>query len=101
MPVFEQRTIIDQIEIRRDGTVRVRLDKQLLRDGVVIQSAWHRGQWHPGLDFEAHKNDINKHLTEMGAAEVDPGEWGRITRVLAMEQTQDVIDAYNAKQGGD
>jgi hypothetical protein len=97
--MFEQRTIIDQIEIRRDGTVQLRLDKQLLRDGKVIGSGWHRCAWGPGADFEASVAGVNAQLVSMGEAVAEAGEWDRVRRVIAMEQTPEVVEAFAARRG--
>lgn len=99
--MFEQRTIIDQIEICRDGEVRLRLDKQLLRDGKVIGSGWHRTGWEPGADFEASISVINANLLAMGEAVVDAAEWDRVRRVIVMEHTPEATAAWQAKKAGD
>lgn len=37
-----ERTVVDQLEVLRDGTVQVREAVEVLRDGVVIASSYHR-----------------------------------------------------------
>lgn len=93
-----QHTIVDQIEIRRDGTVQIRLAKQLVRDGKVLSSGWHRAAWEPGADFDAGCEAVNSHLAAMGEAPVDATEWGRCRRVIEMEHTADVVEAYQGKK---
>lgn len=39
---LEERKVIDQLEVLRDGTVQVREAIEVLRDGVVIASQYHR-----------------------------------------------------------
>lgn len=97
MSDFEQRTTIDQIEIARDGVVRARLDKQLLRDGVVIGGPnYHRCTFEPGADFDASLKAINDHLASMKAAPVDDAEWDMIRPHLAVAQTPEVIERFKA-----
>ena len=96
--MFEQRTIIDQIEIRRDGTVQVRLDKQLVKDGKVVGSGWHRCVFEPGADVDAVADAVNAHLTEMGETPVEASEWGRVKRVAVIEHSEDVVMAHRQKK---
>jgi len=37
-----ERTVIDQLEVLRDGTVQVREATEVLRDGEVIATQYHR-----------------------------------------------------------
>jgi hypothetical protein len=37
-----ERTVVDQLEVLRDGTVQVREAIEVLRDGVVIAQQYHR-----------------------------------------------------------
>lgn len=96
--MFEQRTIIDQIEITRDGEVRLRLDKQLLRDGKVIsEPKYHRVAWEPGADFESSISIVNSHLVQMDEAIVEPEEWDRVREVITQQHTQKRIDDWREK----
>ena len=100
--MFEQRTIIDQIEITRDGEVRLRLDKQLLRDGKVIsEPRFHRAAWEPGADFEGTIAALNSHLEAMREAAVDAGEWARVREVIAQQHKPEVIARWRAKREAD
>jgi hypothetical protein len=40
--MLEERKVIDQLEVLRDGTVQVQEAIEVLRDGVVIASQYHR-----------------------------------------------------------
>lgn len=37
-----ERTIVDRLEVLRDGTVQVREATEILRDGQVISTTYHR-----------------------------------------------------------
>ena len=41
MPL-EERTVVDLLEVQRDGTVQVREAIEILRDGEVIATQYHR-----------------------------------------------------------
>ena len=50
MPIIEQ-SIIDQISVDIAGNISVRRDDQVLRDGAVIASSFHRHVLTPGDDL--------------------------------------------------
>ena len=39
---LKERTVVDQVEVLRDGTVQVREAHEVLRDGEVIATEYHR-----------------------------------------------------------
>lgn len=45
-----ERTVIDRLEVLRDGTVQVREAREVLRDGVVIATEYHRNVIHAADD---------------------------------------------------
>lgn len=98
MSNIERRTIVDQIEITRDGAVHLRLAKQIVDGDIVLTSAYHRTAFEPGADLDAAIPVIQAHLKQMGEAAVGPAEWARLRRVVAMEHTPDAIAAFKAKQ---
>ena len=50
MPLIEQ-SIIDQIEVTRNGSVNVRRADLILKDGVEIAKTYHRHVLAPGADL--------------------------------------------------
>lgn len=50
MPLIEQ-SVIDQIEVTRQGFVQVRRANLVLRDGVEIAKTYHRHSLAPGDDL--------------------------------------------------
>jgi hypothetical protein len=97
---LERRTIIDQIEIRRDGTVHVRLAKQVIDGEEVLRSEYHRFGVEPGADLESCLPVVNAHLTERREAGVESAEWDRVRRVVAMAHTPEAVVAYREKRAG-
>lgn len=95
---IERRTIVEQIEIKRDGVVQVRLAKQIVDGDTVLASEYHRAAFDPGADLDAAIPVVEAHLKQMGDAEVGPAEWARLRRVVAMEHTPEGIAAFKAKQ---
>lgn len=69
--MLERKTVIDQIEICRDGAVRVRL-VLLIMDGVQeLNSRYHRTVIEPSTDAVAQMQHVNDHLAQMGEAQLD------------------------------
>jgi hypothetical protein len=94
---LERRTIIDQIEIRRDGTVQVRLAKQVVDGEDVLRSEYHRIGVEPGADLESYLPVVNAHLRALREAAVDEAEWDRVRRVVSLEHTPEAGAAYRGK----
>jgi len=49
--MLEKLSVIDQIEIIRDGSIQVRRTDLIREDGVEIAKAYHRHVLHPGDDL--------------------------------------------------
>jgi len=75
---LEKRTHVDQVEVRADGTLQIRLAQQIVEDGVVLSTAWHRSVLAPGADAGAHLAALNRHLAANRAAPVAAAEWQRV-----------------------
>jgi hypothetical protein len=93
-----QRTIIDQIELTRGGTVQLRLARQVVVNDTVLTSEYHRAALEPGTDLEAAIPVIHDHLRQLGSAEVDPQEWDRLRRLIQLEHTPAVVAAFAANK---
>jgi hypothetical protein len=96
--MIEKKTIIDQIEITRNGTVQIRLGLLILEDGQEIDSKWHRTALPPGHDVTAQIAAVNAHLALMGKPAVSETDAARITSVCTQAWTPEVIAAYEAAQ---
>ena len=66
--MIEKRTVIDQIEVTRDGTVQIRFALLLVKDGTEIDCKWHRTAIELGGDVDAQLAVVNEHLAAMGKA---------------------------------
>lgn len=61
-----RQTVLDQIEIRGDGTINVRFDKQVVDAGDILAREWHRTSFAPGDDIDAQMAVVNAHLAQLG-----------------------------------
>lgn len=95
--MITKSTIIDRIEIERDGTVLVRLGLLLSENGVELDSKWHRTVVPPGVSTEEQFALVNAHLSSMGRDQVSTSEINRIKQFTALAHTQEAIATYQAK----
>lgn len=90
-----KRTIVDQIEILRDGHVMVRFLKQIIDDdGSLLSSAYHRASIHPGASIDEVMQDVNSSLIEMKMAPVDEAELDMLRAVQPVVQTEEKVQAF-------
>jgi hypothetical protein len=66
---MEKRTVLDRIEIEADGTVFLRLLKQIV-DGEVLRSEPHRYVVCPSVSVSDQIAAVNAHLAQMGWPEI-------------------------------
>lgn len=75
---MEKVTFVDQIEVVSNGAVQVRTRTNVVEDGVVIGSSFHRHVVNPGDDYG--------------------NEDARVKSICAATHTADLIAAYKAAQ---
>ena len=93
---MEKKTILDQIEITRDGTIQVRLAILVLEDGEEISSAWHRMSIPPGTNPAEQIALVNTHLQQMKKEPLQNAVL--IEQVAAVVHTPEVKQRYEEKQ---
>ena len=94
--MLEKKTIIDQIEITRNGTIQVRLAILVLEDGEEISSAWHRTSIPPGTNSADQMAAVNAHLQQMKKETVQ--DTSLIEQVVGLVHTPQVKQRYAEKQ---
>jgi hypothetical protein len=77
---LEKKVVIDKIEVLEDGQIQVRQATKVLEDGKEIGKTYYRWVISPGDDFS--KQDK------------------RVKDIAQVVHTQEVKDAYIAKQAG-
>lgn len=92
---MKKQSVIDQIEILRDGNIQVRMALEILDDdGTVLSKAYHRTAMPPGHDINAQMNAVNAHLGQMRHAPVTTGEISRLHAVAGAIWTPGVVKAH-------
>lgn len=92
-----RQSIIDQREITRDGTIQIRIAKQVVEDGEVLAESWHRCSIAPTMDAESVIAAVNADLTAQGYGAVPAEQWDRVRANITVEQPAEVKAAYQAK----
>lgn len=93
---MKKQTVVDQIEITRNGTIQLRIAKELVDDdGTILTSSWHRTSLPPGHDIDAQMAAVNAHLTQgLGFPSVSASDIDRVKTLAAPAWTDDVVQAY-------
>jgi hypothetical protein len=96
---MEKRTVVDQVEIKRDGTMQIRFKKQLVDDdGTVTELGYHRTAAMPGEDLTAQLENVDNHLrTGLKAGGLDQAEKDFCEQVKTAMWTPEVVAAKRAQ----
>lgn len=93
---MEKRTVIDQIEIKPDGTVQVRVVFEIWDGEVCETRAYHRFILSVGTDIEPQIEIVNQHIAAMGKEPVSARDIRRIARIAGHVWTPKVRAAADA-----
>lgn len=93
---MEKSTIVDRIEIERDGTVSVRFRKLIVDGEQVYDLGMHRMRVEPGADLDALLTANNAHLASMGMGEVATDDMPQVRSVLSLIQTPEKTQLFMA-----
>ena len=98
--MLKQQTVVDRIEILRDGVIQVRLTKEVVEytTGQVLAKNYHRTAFIPGLDVDMQMKAVNEHLGSIGEVPVPDTQIDRIKQATTTFHTTEVIEAYRLKQ---
>lgn len=95
--MIEEKTIIDQIEVARNGVVQVRFAILDVKDGVERGSKWHRAAIEPGVSVDEMLDAVNADITTRPSIMAPPVKDEKIDLlrgVVALAHTPEVIAAY-------
>lgn len=94
--MFNSKTILDQREIRRDGTVLLRFAKVVMNGDTVLSSSWHRASLAPGADVVSVLDQVSANLVDMGFPVISVEDVTAIKATCEKEWTPEVLAAYAA-----
>ncbi len=75
---FTQQTVVDQIEVTRNGTVQVRFNFEVLNGTNLVSTANHRTSFPHGSDVAAQMAVVNTHMVQMGNEPVSTADIAKI-----------------------
>lgn len=91
---LSRKTVVDQIEVRRDGTIQVRLGLLVMDGEAEIHCQWHRTAIEPGGDVDEQIAAVNTHLESMGHLPVPDEDLKPLKDVKGVVHTPTVVKAY-------
>jgi hypothetical protein len=94
---ISKRVVLSQLEVQPDGTIQVRLDKQVVEDDNVLSREYHRTVLPPGIEVDQQMALVNAHLEQMGWPPVETEALSRIKRIVGVEHTSGVKRAYQER----
>ena len=89
-----KQVVLSQMEILPNGTIQVRLSKQVLDNDVTIASEYHRFVLEPGANLNDIMSNINTHLAQMGWPACRAADVARVRAVAGLEHTPAAILAF-------
>ena len=96
--MITKRTVLSQIEVTEGGHLQIRFAKQIVEDGKVLMSEYHRTSVECGGDVAAQMGAVNTHLAAMGCAAVATKDCDRIAAIAAADWTQERRDTWAAQK---
>jgi hypothetical protein len=91
-----RKSIINQREITENGTIQIRVAKQIVDAGEVVASSWHRCALEPGQSVTDLISAVDADLTRQGYGAVV--DWSSVQSLVTSEHTSVVIKAYQDAQ---
>jgi hypothetical protein len=82
--MITKRTIIDQLEISRDGVIQMRFAKLIEDDGVELARGLHRAALAPGADLGQLIAAVNENLDQLGAGRIDLDDLAIMPALVAL-----------------
>jgi hypothetical protein len=78
-----RKTVVDQIEIRRDGSTNIRFGLLILDGDEEIQTSWHRTSVPAGGNVDTQIAAVESHLETMGHPAIETADKTRAKAAIA------------------
>lgn len=82
--MIERKTVLDRVELSRDGSLAVRVGLLLMENGEELSSNWHRTTIPADVAVADHFVHINEHLTRKNFPTIGAGVINRISQIAAI-----------------
>lgn len=90
--------LVDRVEVSRQGCVRARMKKIVMREGMVVGWRYHRFSIAPGRDAGAYMDRVSAHLKSTQAAELGEAERAKVDRWVSAFHTSEAVEACRERQ---
>lgn len=95
--MITKNTVVDQIEVTRNGIIQIRVGLELLGNGVPIAPPkWVRTSCAPGDNVEQQMASVNGYLSRINENTVSDADIAKIRAQANAAWTPEVISAYQA-----
>jgi colicin import membrane protein len=95
---LKKQTVLSQIEVQPDGTLQIRLAKQVVDGDEVFASDYHRTAIPPGHSVDDQMNAVDADLiNNHGFPALDKAERDRIKAHAKVAHTPDAVQAYRKR----
>ena len=78
---IEKRTVLSQVECKPNGTVLVRLEKQVVEGDKVIANEYHRFRIDKDVAPERVRIEVDHHLNGMGYPSMEGTDFNRLLKL--------------------
>ena len=78
-----QRSVLNLIEINEQKILSVRFTKEVVENGAVVSSKYHRTAFVPHQDIDVQMAAVNQHLEQLGFTAISELDIGTIKAVAA------------------
>lgn len=85
--MIEKRTTFSGVTVTEAGHLEIRVEKQIVEDGVVLQHEYHRTSVECGGDLDAQLAEVNRHLVSMKCAPISVSDIVRIKNIAQADWT--------------
>ena len=96
--MLSKKTELDQVEVRPDGTVQVRIVIRVFEDDKELSRSGHRTAIPAGIDPAAQMAAVNAHLRQMGHDVLGESDFSRIAQIAAVAHRAEFIGNKRAKE---
>ncbi len=80
---LSRKTVIDQIEIRRDGSTTIRFGLLIMDGDTEIQANWHRAAVSAVGNIDSRIAAVEAHLESLGHPAIDAADKARARAAVA------------------
>lgn len=84
---LEKKTVLDLITTQEDGSIQVRMQKQVVMDGELLKQEYHRTLVDPLGDVDTQFDLVNAHLDQLGYGPVSETDLSMVRTVTEIHRS--------------